>query len=199
MALPISDPRVYEWQQKLPTPSLASGFEDHTQGLVRAVHEAGGDPIPDDLRDVLLVGDSADEDTPLRARQVDVIELACAAGAGAQALSEEVAGRLWFRRAWLDEHGLDATQCAIIGVSGESMEPTLVDGAKILINRLRRDWRKDSIYVVRTSDGLVVKRAGEDESGLRFLISDHPAWDAVSLPADAEVIGEVVWTARTLD
>jgi len=63
---------------------------------------------------------------------------------------------------------------------------------------LRRDWRRDSIYVVRTGEGLVVKRAGEDEAGRQLMVSDHPAWEDAPLPADAEVIGEVVWMARTL-
>ena len=111
---------------------------------------------------------------------------------------EQTIGQLWFRRDWLDEHGLDATQCTVIGVAGESMEPTLMAGSKILLNRLRTDWRKDRIYVVRTDDGLVVKRAGQDKTGQRLLVSDHPAWEDAPLPDDAVVIGEVVWMARVL-
>ncbi len=30
------------------------------------------------------------------------------------------------------------------------------------------------------------------------MISDHPAWEPVPLPADADAIGEVVWMARVL-
>jgi len=203
--LPIPDPRAYEWARELavtqsPVVEYQNEFQSSTQTLVRAVHAIGGNPIPDDLRDALLRNGMDDQstDTPPEARPVDVIELAVAAGAGAETLSEEVAGRLWFRRDWLDEHGLDATRCTVIGVRGESMEPTLMAGSKILINRLRRDWRKDSIYVVHTDDGLVVKRADVDEGGHRLLVSDHPAWEDVPLPNDAEIIGEVVWMARTL-
>ncbi len=203
-AIPAPDPRAYEWQQAPLAPPVKgvekTAVEDHTQGLVRAVHEAGGDPIPDDLRDVLLPGTAVaeDNDTPPAARPVPVVEIQAAAGGGMAIDLEQTTGQLWFRRDWLDEYGLDATQCAIIGVAGESMEPTLVEGAKILVNRLCTDWRADTIYVVRTGDGLVVKRAGQDETGQRLMVSDHPAWEDIPLPADAEVIGEVVWTARTL-
>lgn len=130
------------------------------------------------------------------ARPVDVVELACAAGGGAEVLSEEVIGRLWFRRAWLDEHGLDATQCAVLGVHGESMQPTLADGAKILVNRAARRRQSGRIYVIR-ADGLIVKRLARTGKVWR-LISDNSAWPNITMPAQAEIIGQVVWTARTL-
>ena len=51
--------------------------------------------------------------------------------------------------------------------------------------------------MVRMSDGLVVKRAGKDDSGNWLLASDHPAW--ASEPWDeAEVVGEVNRMAREL-
>ena len=60
-----------------PVANERTAVEDHTRGLVRAVHEAGGDPIPDDLRDALL-GDAVvaeDTDTPPAARPVPVVEV----------------------------------------------------------------------------------------------------------------------------
>ena len=128
---------------------------------------------------------------------MEVVELDAAAGDGAHVLSEEVTGRIWFRRDWLDEHSLDPTQCAVIGVRGESMEPVLLEGCSILIDRARTDWQVGGIFVLRTSDGLIVKRAGQDDGGGPTLVSEYPAWDPVLLPDDAEIIGRVVWTART--
>ena len=84
---------------------------------------------------------------------VGEIELGATAGGGAEALSEEVTGRIWFRRDWLDEHGLDPTHCAVIGVAGESMEPVLPEGCSILLDRAHTDWRTGRIFVIRTSDG----------------------------------------------
>ena len=110
---------------------------------------------------------------------------------------ERVRGLAWFARAWLDRLNLNATRCAIIRVRGESMEPTLPDGCSILFGRDRRDRREGRIYVVRTGAGLIVKRAAK--RGREWdLASDNPAVEAERWPADAEVVGEVVWVARTL-
>ena len=85
-----------------------------------------------------------------RPRPVPVVELASAAGAGAEVLSEEIKGYAWFRSSWLADHGLDHKQCVIIGVKGESMEPTLMDGCPILMDRTRTRRRAGRIYVIRT-------------------------------------------------
>ena len=72
------------------------------------------------------------------------------------------------------------------------------ESSAILVDRARRRRRVGGIFVVRTADGVVVKRAGKDEAGRWLLLSDHPAWEPVPWPADAEVLGEVKWMARTL-
>ena len=80
------------------------------------------------------------------------------------------------------------------------MEPTLTDGGSILIDRNRRSRLVGHIYVVRTDDGLIVKRAGKNRAGNWQLVSDNPdkkEWPTLRWPNDAEVIGEVKWAART--
>ena len=78
------------------------------------------------------------------------------------------------------------------------MAPTLPEGSAILVDRARRWRRVGGIFVVRTADGVVVKRAGKDEAGGWLLQGVHPAWEPALWPDDAEVIGEVKWMARTL-
>ena len=93
-----------------------------------------------------------------------------------------------------------ASQCKVIGVKGESMEPTLTDGCSILIDLNRRRRTAGHLYVIRTGDGLIVKRAGKNRAGAWQLVSDNPDkkdWPTRPWPADAEVIGEVKWAART--
>ena len=131
---------------------------------------------------------------------VGVSELASAAGDGAVVDHERVTGRIKFRRAWLTRHGLVARYCRVIKVSGESMEPTLVDGCSILVNRASRQRRIGHIYVVRIAAGLIVKRAGKDLSGGWQLVSDNPdkhVWINRPWSADAVIVGEVKWAART--
>ena len=65
---------------------------------------------------------------------------------------------------------------------------------------LLRRRRLGRIYVVRTGDGLVVKRAGRDVSGAWQIVSDNPnkhVWPTRPWPPDAEIVGEVKWAART--
>ena len=133
----------------------------------------------------------------LATRPVAVVELAAAAGGGTLVDEERVAGRVWFRRDWLDAHDLDPRECRLLGVRGESMEPTLPDGCSILANRSHSLRREGRLFVVRTEDGLIVKRLGMNAAGGWLLVSDHPdktAWPTVPWPAGAVVVGEVVWS-----
>ena len=78
------------------------------------------------------------------------------------------------------------------------MEPTLPDGSAIVVDRNRSRLREGRIYVVRTDDGLLVKRVKRDSGGEWRLISDNPDWDPVSWPVAAKVYGEVKWVAKPL-
>lgn len=191
-----------------PAPLLRA-MEARAQALTRVVVDAGGDPVPEDLRPVLAerwgmgttsdlanasalaVGAVNEDALPPGARPVDVVELAAVAGG-------EVVGCVWFRQDWLEGRGLDPSQCAVVRVSGESMEPVLPDGCSILVDRERRRRVEGRIFVVRTGDGLIVKRAGRNADGKWRLLSEHPSWAPAPWPADAETIGEAVWTARSL-
>ena len=157
--------------------------------LLRALHAAQG--VEDPAAPAAAVDDGD---------YVGVSELASAAGDGAVVDHERIVGRIKFRRAWLARHGLVARNCRVIQVSGESMEPTLVDGCSILVNHASRRRHVGHIFVVRTDDGLVVKRAGRDEGGVWQLVSDNPnkhVWPTRLWPPGAVVIGEVKWAGRT--
>ncbi len=120
-----------------------------------------------------------------------------AAGAGANADEERVLGSLAFRADWLRRHGLNPKRCRVIEVTGDSMEPTLQHRAMILVDFQRTVRRQNKIFAVRTDDGPVVKRLQRDEDGWR-LVSDNPAYKPVPWPRDGQVLGQVMWTGRTL-
>ena len=185
------------------------GLEGPVRALVRLVSDAGGDPIPAELRalpaegfagsDARPVAAANENGVPPGARSVGTREVAAAAGGGAVDLDEApVKGPVWFRRDWLDGHGIDPTRCMVISVRGESMEPTLPAGSKILVDRDRTRRRAGRIFVVTTEEGLVVKRL-ERRGRQWFLASDHPSWQPVPWPREAEVIGEVRWASRTFE
>ena len=129
---------------------------------------------------------------------VRLLEFASAAGVGAEVYDETPVGLLWFRNDWLQSHSIDPEQSNIISVRGESMEPTLPDGCSILVDRKRREPHEDRIYVMRTEEGLVVKRLGLDEEGDWQIESEHSAWPPAPWTDTTEIIGEVRWVARTL-
>ena len=120
-----------------------------------------------------------------------------AAGAGANADDEHVLGSLAFRDDWLRRHSLNPKRCRVIEIVGHSMEPTLQHRAMILVDFQRTVRRQNKIFAVRTDDGPVVKRLQRDEDGWR-LVSDNPAYKPVPWPEEAAVLGQVMWTGRTL-
>ena len=208
----LSEPPASEWRGALPTAPPAVpilGLEGPVRALVRLVADAGGDPIPaelctppaegfagSDARPVAAVNENG---VPPGARSVGTREVAAAAGGGAVNLDEApVKGPVWFRRDWLDGQGIDPTRCMVISVRGESMEPTLPAGSKILVDRNRTRRRAGRIFVVTTDEGLVVKRL-ERRGRQWFLTSDHPSWKPLPWPREAEVIGEVRWASRTFE
>ncbi len=128
---------------------------------------------------------------------VRLMEVASAAGVGAEVYDETPIGLLWFRNDWLLSHSIDPEQSNIISVRGESMEPTLPDGCSILVDRKRREPQEGRIYVMRTEEGLVVKRLGLDEEGRWEIESDNEDWEPMPMSPGTEIIGEVRWTART--
>ena len=199
-------------------PMQLRALEDHTQGLVRVVSEAGGEPIPDDLWPALaerrrrsapeLSDDSAP--APLEvmgelidfpdAKPVPVVELAAAAGDGSMVLNETPKTYAYFREGWLRRRSLDPTQCRIIGVRGDSMEPALQAGDSLLVDFQRRRRRAGHVYVMRTDDGVVVKRLEKDEEQGWLLVSDAgpPEWPAQPWPERTQIIGEVCWVGREM-
>ncbi len=159
-------------------------LRDEAEGAARRL--TGAPPAP------------ADDPGPPALRQVEVLQLATAAGGGTPFEDASAQGSVAFRRDWLDQNGLDPTQCVVIGVQGESMEPTLANGGSILVDRARRRRRAGGVFVVAAPDGLVVKRLKKDAGGGWLLASDHPVWPDLPWPEGAEIVGEVVWTAQTL-
>ena len=116
----------------------------------------------------------------------------------AESAEEQVQCHVAFRREWLEHNGIDPARCALLGVDGESMEPTVPKGSSILIDCTRRRLRDNRVFVVRVEDGLAVKRAARDAEGHWRLVSDHPSWPDAPWPSDARVIGEVRWVATSI-
>ena len=131
---------------------------------------------------------------------VGVNEIVASAGSGAEVINERITDRVKFRRPWMRRHGLQPHLCRLIKVTGESMEPTLTDGASILVNMGQQEPRDGRIFVVRIEDEIVVKRLILDPEAGWLLQSDNQnkqAWPTVPWAARAKIVGEVKWVARS--
>lgn len=87
-------------------------------------------------------------------------------------------------------------------VRGDSMEPTIKDGAIVGIAPLSEEVTEGGIYLVNIPYfGRVVKRLKLSEDGELLLCSDNPTYKPVRVnPAEQErtVLGTVVWVLQTV-
>ena len=126
---------------------------------------------------------------------VDVPRLPIGASAGPGAVPDEENpfDAFKFSRRWLEEQGLEGAQLSAITVEGDSMEPLLINGDEILIDRSTRPFR-DGVHVVRLGDTLMVNRVASAGAGRCALLSQNMAYPPVVVDADElEIIGRVVW------
>lgn len=80
---------------------------------------------------------------------------------------------LSFRKDWLQKHNLDPERLLVVGVRGDSMEPTMSDGDSALINLADTQLKDNKIYAVNFDGEAVIKRLVKD-FGRWFLVSDNP-------------------------
>lgn len=88
---------------------------------------------------------------------------------------------------------------SIIGVKGESMEPTLLDDDVVLLDTSKTSLSYDGLFVLRFDDALHIKRIGRSpKSGHVMVLSDNKdLYPPVEAPGkDLTVIGKVLWYGR---
>lgn len=90
----------------------------------------------------------------------------------------------------------------LITAQGDSMHPTIPDGAMLLIDLSIRDVRNGYIYVVVKDGSLLVKRVQTKMDGSVVLISDNPVYEREELPAnqvaELHIAGRVVWVGHPI-
>lgn len=111
---------------------------------------------------------------------------------------ESEVGRLAFRKDWLAQKGLHTSDLAVVRVSGDSMDPTIRDGALLLVDCTQQKVRDDGIYVLQVNGHLIAKRVQRDLAhGGLYVKCDNPAYEDQQLTAKQAdqlyIIGRVVW------
>ena len=135
--------------------------------------------------------------------EIPVLDVEASAGFGAVAGSESAQTRFGFDEHWLRRlTAAKSASLSIVGVMGDSMEPTLSDGDEVLVDASDHGSRlRDGIYVLRADDALVVKRIAIKPGGKQITIaSDNPAyptWHDTDR-SEIHVVGRVIWFGRAL-
>ncbi|MGY5617296.1 S24 family peptidase [Vibrio cincinnatiensis] len=104
-----------------------------------------------------------------------VYDVHAAAGAGTLVHSEYTIDTLMIPTSLLDEFGLTESIASIIYVDGDSMEPTLSHGDRLLVDtREQQHPVTNGVYVIRIDESVYVKRLRWDiASGKYNIISDN--------------------------
>lgn len=88
---------------------------------------------------------------------------------------------LAFRCRWLKARGLHQKDLAVLFTKGDSMTPTIPEGAAVVIDQSRNHALDGKIYVIRIDDRLYVKRTQWIPTGGLRLISDNTVYDSFDI------------------
>lgn len=136
--------------------------------------------------------------------QVRRVDVAVSAGHGALVMEEFSKSALTFRRSFLQEVGVTPSSAVIVSVKGRSMEPTIRDGAVLLVSTSAKTVINGEIYAFRQDGQLFVKRLHRQADGTLLAVSDNPDREAypdmqiVDRNQDFEIIGRALWMGATL-
>ena len=141
---------------------------------------------------------------PLVAVREVTVEVSAGAGASAQEFVSETALWHWPENMIRHEAGAEPGSLRILRVRGNSMEPELREGDRIVVDVSRRLPATGETFVLWDGIGLVVKRvevvrgdAADDEPPRLRLISANPDYAPYScLAQDAHILGKVLWVVR---
>jgi hypothetical protein len=107
---------------------------------------------------------------------------------------------LSFPAPWLRRLGLNAQSAALVWVKGDSMTPTLKNGAMAMLDTRINDVKKRKIYAFRYGEELFIKRLERISPDTLIAQSDNAAYDTIVIAgADFEqfqMFGEVVWSGH---
>lgn len=116
-----------------------------------------------------------------------------------------IKSELAFKRTWLKAENLQEKDLAIITAKGDSMSPTISDGAILLINSNYKRLESGRVYAIVVNDEVRIKRLFIGISGDCRIASDNPnktLYPDETIGADAlanlHIVGRVVWMGGML-
>lgn len=117
---------------------------------------------------------------PQPGKGVDIVTLPrfdarASAGNGLIAVDQMPAGEVAFAREFLRNLGANPEYCYILEARGDSMWPTIPDGALLIVDASKTEVDDGRIYHFNVMDKVLVKRARWSLDGKLYLTSDNQA------------------------
>lgn len=127
---------------------------------------------------------------------IPVYPTRASAGGGAAVYYDEVGEYFPMSRLWLERHRLKPSELFIIYGVGESMEPAIDSGSKLLCSKAEYHLSGDGIFIIRQDGDLMVKRLQRLPGKIRVL-PENPEYQPYDVPlddsVDFKIIGRVVY------
>lgn len=147
-----------------------------------------------------IIALTEEETPPCGFIQIPEYKINVGAGCCNEPTFEEIhdAAPATYRAEYFNHKGIKASDCKRFAVYGDSMEPLILDGDRILVNCAAVDKIIDNhIYVFIYEDTLRIKRLAKLLDGSLRVHSENPSYkDEIISPEDAErfihIIGEVI-------
>ncbi|WP_439240937.1 helix-turn-helix domain-containing protein [Lonepinella sp. BR2474] len=126
---------------------------------------------------------------------VDYRDVRISAGFGYENDEPTELNTIKVERAWFLRNRLNAKNCAMFKVSGDSMYPTLDDNEEIIVDCSKKDLTEGKIFIINHSGTMWVKRIKRNFDSIE-LISDNNFYDPIKLNEEESnqlnIIGQVV-------
>ncbi|MDR8787929.1 HTH-type transcriptional regulator PrtR [Burkholderia multivorans] len=188
-ALSVSKANVSAWEK---------GRHDPSWTQILKIRQITGVPLPVDDRPA---ADYEEGDFAMLRR----LDVKASQGKGKLVFSEEERGRLAFRRDFLQREGVKVEYAVLIYGDGKSMEPTIPDGAILLVDTAQQELRNNKIFAIKLDGEILVKRLRREIGGGILVVSDNPDkhnFPDILVTPDKEdhisIIGRTFWMGARL-
>lgn len=131
---------------------------------------------------------------------VPMADTQLSAGGGAFVLSEGMRDYYSFRKEWLSRTLTSKENAVLVQVTGNSMEPTILENDVVMLDTGLRHIFDGKIYALRMDSTIMIKRLALRPADKVLVVSDNKT-EYEPYEADRQdihVLGQVVWFARAL-
>ncbi|PSM52763.1 peptidase S24 LexA-like protein [Campylobacter blaseri] len=121
------------------------------------------------------IGSMVEKDINANNYEIEVLDLKAGAGKGLMPFEVSVIGKYILDKVFF-KTPQDESKIKIIQVEGDSMEPTIQDGAHVIIDISKKE-EIDGIYAILLDDNVIIKRLQFNLDRTITIISDNPKYE----------------------